>query len=259
MTRIGAIVGALTITLALSCGVLAPRASATAGFRLGFTDDASFIQGTSADSAVELGRAQASGATVGRFFLQWRAVGPSRPPSTRLAEDPGWSGYRWTDVDRAVRRMSAAGFVTVPSVFAAPDWAQAAGAPTVSSGKPVRPGTWRPSASAFRSFAVALARRYSGTYPDPLNAGEGLPAVRSWQVWDEPNLTTYIAPQWERTKTGLAPASPGIYRNLLNAFYDGVKSVSSKNYVITAGTSPYGELVDGGWRIPPARFWRAVF
>jgi hypothetical protein len=81
------------------------------------------------------------------------------------------------------------------------------------------------------------AVRYDGRFPDPLKPGAFLPRVRYWQPWNEPNLSYYLSPQWTRTGGRWAPASAGIYRGLLNAFYAAVKRVSSSNFVVTAGTA----------------------
>src|SRR5690606_11497746 len=70
----------------------------------------------------------------------------------------------------------------------------------------------------------------------------------------EPNLSGYLTPQWTRKR----PTSAIIYRRLLNAFYNGVKSVSRRSLVVTAGTGPYGDP-PGGTRVRPLRFWREVF
>ena len=45
---------------------------------------------------------------------------------------------------------------------------------------------------------------------------------------------------------------------MLNAFYRAVKGVSSANFVVTAGTAPYGDA-PGGQRMPPVAFDRALF
>ena len=120
------------------------------------------------------------------------------------------------------------------------------------------PGSWRPDPTQFASFATAAALRYDGRFPDPLHPGAFLPRVRYWQPWNEPNLAIYLSPQWTSTSAGWAPASPVIYRQLLNAFYGAVKRVSSQNFVVTAGTAPYGDP-PGGQRMPPVAFDRALF
>ena len=65
----------------------------------------------------------------------------------------------------------------------------------------------------------------------------GLPQVRYYQAWNEPNLFSYLNPQWN----GTAPVAPAHYREMLNAFYAAVKGVDPGNVVITAGNSPYGD------------------
>ena len=108
---------------------------------------------------------------------------------------------------------------------------------------------------SLRAFAHAVAARYSGSFVDPAAPAAGpLPRVRDFQAWTEPNLPNHLAPQWQGKKA----RSPEIYRKLLNGFYAGVKSVSKRNRVITAGTAPYGDD-PGGPRMRPLRFWRDVF
>jgi hypothetical protein len=111
---------------------------------------------------------------------------------------------------------------------------------------------------AFGRFAQALARRYSGAYPDPLRPGAVLPRVRYWQAWNEPNLSIYLAPQWVRHGHGFAPASPGIYRSMLGAFYRGVKAGSPQAFVVSAGTAPFENLHPGEARMPPVEFVREL-
>src|SRR5262249_2276157 len=131
----------------------------------------------------------------------------------------------------------------------APAWAQAPGRPAA-----VPQGTWRPNPQALEQYGIALGRRYSGHFPDPANPGHMLPRVAAFQVWNEPNLSAYLNPQW----SGGKPAAPVIYRQMLNAFYRGVKSVDPGAMVVTAGTAPFGDPQPGGERIQPALFWRVV-
>jgi hypothetical protein len=131
----------------------------------------------------------------------------------------------------------------------APLWAEGAGMPSDAD-----PGSWRPDPQAVGDYGVALARRYSGHFPDPANPGRMLPRAVALQVWDEPNLSKYLAPQWSGNQT----AAPAIYRHMLNAFYAGVRSVDASMAVVTSGTAPFGDPEPGGLRIMPVRFWRDV-
>jgi hypothetical protein len=127
----------------------------------------------------------------------------------------------------------------------------------------VAAGTWKPDPTLFAQFATAAARRYDGAFPDPDDPLVALPRVRYWQAWNEPNLDTYLTPQWIRTRKGWAPASPAVYRPMLNAFYAAVKGVSRSNVVATAGIAPYGNPpgvnFPGGYRMRPVTFERLLF
>jgi hypothetical protein len=116
------------------------------------------------------------------------------------------------------------------------------------------PGTWEPNDHDIRQYAVALAKRYSGRYPDPSNPGARLPKVWAFQLWNEPNLPEYLSPQWLH---GHAVA-PVIYRGMLNAFYMGIKSIDPGALVVTAGTGPFGDPAPIGPRMMPALFWRVA-
>src|SRR5439155_25415443 len=93
-------------------------------------------------------------------------------------------------------------------------------------------GTWRPDPAAYARFMAAAARRSSGTSPDPQRLGEVLPRVRSWQLWNEPNLPDYLAPQWRRTGKRFTEVSPGVYRQLLDAAYDAIKGVAPSDQIV---------------------------
>jgi hypothetical protein len=229
-------------------------ARAASGLATGFTDFQSFQGADPADRAIALQRAHDAGATYLRLTWSWAGTAPQAPPNIAATTDPAWPGYDWSFLDDVDRQVSAAGFIPIFEFTSAPSWAEGRNKPGN-----VPDGTWKPDPAAFQAFAEAAARRYSGHYPDPLNPGKSLPAVHYWQAWNEPNLTTYLTPQWARVKGKLTPESPVIYRALLNGFYKGIKKVSRSNKVVTAGTSPFGDLRRGGTRIPPAYFVRELF
>ncbi len=220
----------------------------------GFTDFDAFQGATAPDRAVAFQHAKAAGAKIVRLSWSWAGAAPNRPAHLADTRNPGWSGYDWGFVDEVTREAAAAGLQPLFETTGAPDWAEGRGKP---SGVP--DGSWKPSAKAFGYFAEAAARRYSGRYPDPDNPGKTLPRIRYWQGWNEPNLTTYLSPQWVRHGGKYVPESPRLYRGLINAWYRGIKKVSKHNLVITAGTSPFGDLHKGDPRMPPALFVRELF
>jgi hypothetical protein len=237
----------------LLAGASAPEAHALPALTTGFSADPVLTGGGAAERALWIRRAAAVGAGIVRVNITWSQVAPLTRPAGFDPADPSTRGYDWSGVDAAVRDLSSHGLQVLLNITFAPTWAEGAGRPASA-----QPGVWRPDPAQFASFARAAAVRYDGHFPDPSRPGAFLPRVRFWQAWNEPNLSYYLAPQWTPSGRGWVPASPTIYRQLLNAFYAAVKHVSPRNYVVTAGTAPYGDQ-PGGERMPPVEFDRALF
>ena len=242
----------VVLVVLLGLGATAGEARAL-GLTLGFSSDPALTGSTPAATGLWIPRAVQEGATMVRVNVTWSEVAPIDRPSSFNPADPASPGYDWSAVDASVRNLTSQGLQVVLTILSAPAWAEGPGAPS-----DVEPGTWRPNAAQFANFATAAALRYDGRFPDPLHPGAFLPRVRYWQPWNEPNLAIYLSPQWTRVGSGWAPASPTIYRQLLNAFYRAVKRVSPSNFVVTAGTAPYGDP-PGGQRMPPVEFDRDLF
>lgn len=236
----------------LFLGAIARDARAL-GLTIGFSADPALTANTPAADALWIPRAVAEGAGIVRVNAVWEQIAPRVRPTGFNPTSSSSPGYDWTAIDATVRDLSGRGLQVLLNIWGAPTWAEGTGAPAATT-----PGTWRPDAAQFASFAAAAAVRYDGHFPDPLKPGAFLPRVRYWQAWNEPNLSYYLSPQWTPAGRGWAPASPGIYRQLLNAFYGAVKRISPSNFVVTAGTAPYGDP-PGGHRMPPVPFDRALF
>ncbi len=226
-----------TCTLLVAGGGAADAAT----LRLGFLDGV-FTDGA-ATREPWLDRAGESGTDVLRLSTGWGAVASTPPAAPEDPEDPA---YRWGALDEAVVAADARGIEVILGLTGAPEWAEGPRRPRTATS-----ATWRPDAAAYGRFARALATRYSGRY-------RGLPRVRLYQPWNEPNLDRYLAPQWVRRNGRWRPASPGIYRGLLNAFARGVKGVDPANQVLAGGTAPFGDPFPGGNRMQPARFVREL-
>lgn len=240
----------LVVTALAATTLLAPVPAASASeLRLGFFEYGPLTDGPQAPAW--MARADAAGATVVRLSLAWLTVAPVERPAGFRDEDPGSTGYRWSALDARIEALANAGMAPLITVRTAPAWAEGPSRP-----RSARPGTWKPDADLLGAFMQALATRYSGSYPD--SAGGTLPRVRHWQVWNEPNLSVYLAPQWERNRGGLRPVAVSRYRSMLNAGYAGVKRAQPDATVLAAGTAPYGDRHPGGERIPPATFLRRL-
>jgi hypothetical protein len=77
--------------------------------------------------------------------------------------------------------------------------------------------------------------------------------VQGLEIWNEPNLSGWLLPQYE----GTTAVSVDLYRRMLNASYAAVKAVAPQIQVITAGAGPYGDP-PGGDRVRPVEFWQQL-
>jgi hypothetical protein len=170
-------------------------------------------------------RTAGAGATMVRLPVVWSEVAPVSRPADFEPEDPGHPSYRWKLVDETVRQ--AARYRLEPLVFFvdAPKWAEA---PRRYAGHAL---SSVPDPDQIAAFARALARRYSGAYG-------GLPRVRYWEAWNEPNISLYFHPQLLDNR----PISPLWYREVLTKFTAAVRSARSDNFVVAGGTAPFRDI-----------------
>jgi hypothetical protein len=233
------------MAILLACTILGSGPAAAQALRVGFGDGLF----TSSEAPVRsewLGRAAQTGASIVRINVRWAQIAPKKLPVGFEATNPAAPSYEWANLDAAVREATSQGLRILITVYQAPTWAEGEERP-----KNAEPGSWEPSAAAFGEFAQALARRYSGTFPDPSDPSSSLPAVNYYEAWNEPNLSIYLAPQWD----GGENRSSNLYRGLLNSFYAGVKSGSPHANVLAGSLAPFGEE-PGGTRTRPVLFLR---
>jgi hypothetical protein len=165
------------------------------------------------------------GARVVRVPVSWRAIAPTAPQAASDPEDPA---YNWGWLDDRLAAIVTAGLQPLVVLYGPPSWAQAR-----------KNGTslLAPVPARFAEFATAAARRYDGT--SFVRAG-----VRYWQIWNEPNLETYLT----------ADRAPQRYRAAVNAAYRAIHAVAASNVVVAGGFSPFG----GHRAISPMTFMRAM-
>jgi hypothetical protein len=235
-----------TAAACLALALLAPAAARAARpLTLGFYDGAF----TGPNAQLWLHRSVAAGAQIVRINIGWDAPNTATMPAGFNPRNPADPHYNFSQADQAIRLATEQGLRVLVTFTGAPRWAEGRGRPASAA-----PGSWRPNPLALEAYGAALAKRYSGRFPDPAHPGSMLPRVTAFQVWNEPNLSAYLTPQW----SGHRATAPIMYRSMLNAFYRGVKSVDPKALVVTAGTAPFGDPAVGGQRIQPALFWRDV-
>jgi hypothetical protein len=191
----------------------------------GLIDPAAFT-GPEADTA--LARVRAAGATFVRLQLIWALTAPATRPKGFEATAPGDPAYQFGYLDREVTLARKHGLEPIVYVQTAPRWAQT-----------LNHGFRRPDPKAFGAFALAAARRYSGSF-------DRLPRVRFWQVWNEPNKVA---------RPAMKPSQPDWYRQMVESFAAAVHRVHGDNAVIAGGLSPFGLK---GTAVAPLDFMRRL-
>lgn len=240
----------LILAVAATVGLSVFPVSAVArGFSLGILDPLALNPPTAADGDLVFGRIKSAGARYVRTSVDWTAIAPSGDtrPAGFNARNPADPHYSWAVLDTFMRTATAQGLTPIVTTLSAPYWAQGPGREGAGP-------AWRPQPSDYKDFGIALAKRYSGTFADPAMPGQTLPRLRYYQAWNEPNFNRYLEP----LKVGDKVIGPGMYVNLLNAFYDGVKGVNGSNKVLGAGMGPFGYNGDNR-DMDPQVFIRAAF
>jgi hypothetical protein len=169
------------------------------------------------DSQLGFQRVRAAGASVVRLTVAWDEIAPADRPGGFRPGDPDAPGYSWDTVAKQVQQAEEAGLEPLLDISGVPDWARVDRIHGV-----------RPILGELNAFALAAATRYGGKTPD-------LPRVRYWQLWNEPNLNTYLSPQFK----GATPVSPKFYRAMVNEFAQAVHQVHPDNLVVAGGLSPF--------------------
>jgi hypothetical protein len=175
--------------------------------------------------------------------ISWPAIAPGSEPAAWNPADPGDSHYNWSGADAAIRAVTGAGFDPLVVVADAPVWARIVPSSPVSA----------PRAEALGQFMRAAAERYSGTY-------SGLPRVRYWQIWNEPNISLYFVPQYDSASRRFV--SPDIYRAMVNAAAESIHASHQDNVVVAGSTAPFRDITpnvqtaDSDWG--PLKFMRRL-
>jgi hypothetical protein len=162
----------------------------------------------------------ALGADVIKAQVYWNEISPRvrRKPAGFDSADP--ASYDFGVYDALVEAIVARGMTPYLVIGnRAPDWA------VKKRTRSPHDGIYRPSSKEFRLFAQAVGRRYSGSY-------NGLPRVRLWAIWNEVNLSSWLAPQ--RSKKGV-PIAPSLYRNLYLAGQKGLAATGHASDTILLG------------------------
>src|SRR3954451_12035937 len=193
---------------------------------------------TGSGSPVAFQRIREAGARWVRITIEWKKVAPRIKPVVWDPSNPADLNYQWGNLDAQVVEATNAGLTPLVQIFTAPQWAEGCDVPQY----PNAPCDPHPADAA--AFAQAVARRYSGDF-------HGLPRVRYWELFNEPNLTLYFNPQFRNHK----PVSPILYRRLISAFAPAINSVHESNLIVGPGMAPLGTA---GFSLSPLDFMRRL-
>jgi hypothetical protein len=172
------------------------------------------------------------GATWVRVVVSWHDVAPKsgRKHRPSFAETNPVS-YDWHVYDRIVAEARARGLTVLMTPSSpVPRWATLGGHST----------TRFPSATHFGRFVQALGAHFRTQ-------------VSNWSVWNEPNLSTFLGPQYVHGKA----YSPKLYRRLYQAASGALKrSRNGRDRLLIGETAPRERK---GKAISPLTFFRGVF
>lgn len=180
------------------------------------TDSVTYVH---ADTATAFAHTRAAGTSFVRLGFGWKYSGPGEDSRTKPKgfnpADPNDPQWDWPLIDKQVRAAVANGLEPIATLYAPPPWGHLR----------VRgvPGLGRPDPRGIALFARAAARRYSG-------AVRGIPRVRYWEAWNEPNHVG---------AAGLKKGAGTWYRSVVNRVAAAVDSVHPDNIVIGGSTAPF--------------------
>ncbi len=236
VTRIS-LTTALALLLALAAGLsgAAPASAASRPIVTGFTSGGDIWNPATADLAGR--RVRDAGARTLLIGTDWSTIAPTSPPPGFDAANPADPSYDWTMLDSRVRTAVKWGLTPLIQLAGTPAWATDYTGPA---------GTNAPRPGDLGRFALAAARRYSGSFG-------GLPRVRYWHVYNEPNSGFFFTPQRE----GDRARSPGLYRAMVQYMAGAVKSVHEDNLIVAGELFPFDSKT-GSQSVGPQEFARTL-
>jgi hypothetical protein len=164
----------------------------------------------------DLATLETTGVKTSRLLISWKSVEPTR-------------GHRdWEATDRTIGGLASQGIRGVPFVWGSPHWLRTGG----RAQPPVKFNDER----TWQSFLKAVVGRYgrggsywSNQYRQVYGDSVAALPVRSWQVWNEPNLRNEFHPG-----ATVAQAARR-YARLLQVSADAITSRDRQAEIITAG------------------------
>jgi len=164
-----------------------------------------------------------SNTKITRLDVLWRRIAPTKPANPRDPADPA---YNWAQLDEMVRGLAARNIVPILTFYRTPKWASRS-----------RRTNAAPRLADVSRFTRALATRYNGSF----SAAPGerpLPEVRRIEVWNEPNVPFFYAPQCRKVGRKIVRTAPRRYAAMLRLSYREIKAGNPDAIVIGGVLGP---------------------
>jgi hypothetical protein len=225
-------------------------------------DDQFLIDSPSPKVISTLARMQQLGVETVRVNLEWASIAPAATSHTaptgfdlgdaNAANPASYPSGAWAPYDRLAELAPLYGITVQFNVTGpGPLWAMGKGSPTTRAST-----HWEPNATDFYDFVYAVGSRFSGHY-------EGLPAVNSWSIWNEPNQPGWLAPQWLKVGKKTVAESPRYYRSLVDSAYEALAfsgHTTKTDTILVGETAPEGKDSGGFYTaMTPIPFLRTLY
>jgi hypothetical protein len=249
------LLGAVVLLLAAPGGASASTNQVTI-----LQDDANLVYASPQHAAATLRFLKAMGVDRVRISVVWQLLAPDSGASTKPKFDatnpsayPRGVWFRYDFLDRVATRDGLQ--VYFQPTAPAPTWATAP--------RPLAQGfrfSHDPNAEEYGQFVQAVGERYDGNFVPP--GGGKLPAVHYWGIWNEPNIVSWITPQWKTLRSGRkVEASPAIYRAMVDAAWRALVATGHRHDTIMIGETAAGGAGFRGYAgsMDPLTFIRAFY
>lgn len=170
---------------------------------------------------------QQSGARVTRVDMFWSEVAPTKPANP---DDPFDPAYQFAKFDAIFTGLRVRGITPIVTVYSAPRWATGGKGPL----KGRQNNANMPNPVQFGRFMGAVATRYNGSF-DGGQYSIARPLVRHFEIWNEPNLSRYLVPQFDKRGRALSTRN---YVTLVRAAYGRIKKANPRAVVIAGVAGP---------------------
>lgn len=215
------------VAVVVTLGVAAPPAPAAVSHAfVGMGVDGPFFY-PGMDQNAEMSQVAATGVHSVRTLFAWSSIQPyakfaAVPPTIRSEfVNVGGVPTNFSFTDDVVAQAASHGLTVLPVLEYAPAW---------DSRHPGKQATPPTRTGPYARFAAALVNRYGpkGSFWAQ-NPGIRRVPIRMWQIWNEPNFTSY----WSQR-----PFEPG-YVKLLRAAHAAIKRADRGAMVVLAGLTNF--------------------